>query len=297
MPWLRSVAARDSTPSPRPSWSCTPSRPRIASGGTSGTASRTTHGTSVNGCSGSSRVKPQSMSAKGIDGATRVRAPPALSFSQSAASVQCEGTSSYAPVGASRALQAGAVAPATTTSTSMATTADGCFSGCSHFSRMDVFSAPVSVPVPSPAAVSVSFRKPRPDPGHGSIAVACANPSISGRRSAGSILCRFLSGASGPSRSSCPNSPRGANGVVHAVMVASPTSAMSSQPRRPGIEPMARPTRPIAATAMVARIRTGSETSALPPTRSSDTNGAHDVAPRSASPRLSQRVVTPEDSM
>ena len=85
--------------------------------------------------------------------------------------------------------------------------------------------------------------------------------------------------------------------MVHAVMVASPTSAMSSQPRRPGIEPMARPTRPIAATAMVARIRTGSETSALPPTRSSDTNGAHDVAPRSASPRLSQRVVTPEDSM
>ena len=72
---------------------------------------------------------------------------------------------------------------------------------------------------------------------------------------------------------------------------------MSNHARRHGMDPIAKPTRPIAATAIVAKMRIGSDTIALPPTRSNDTNGAHDVAPRNVSPRFSHRVVTPEDSM
>ena len=127
------VAARESTPSPRPSWSCTPSRPRT-SGGTSGTTSRTTW-LSVNGCSGSSRVKPQSMSAKGTTGRPGASPPVVVQPVGGVRPVRGDlHTPRLAPAG--RSTRGGGAGD--DDETSMADRRRVLLR-CSHFSRMDVF--------------------------------------------------------------------------------------------------------------------------------------------------------------
>ena len=95
-----------------------PSSPRIASGSTSGIASRTTHGTDNSGCNGSSRVHPQDCRANCAPGTINVRVSAALLFNQSAASCQYPGTCPYAPLGARRPDQAGATEHTSTNTTS-----------------------------------------------------------------------------------------------------------------------------------------------------------------------------------
>ena len=74
---------------------------------------------------------------------------------------------------------------------------------------------------------------------------------------------------------------------------ATPTNSMKAHSRGS----RARPIRPRAATATVTSTKTGSVASSLPATRSVSTKGAQLVVPRRISARLSQRVVTPADSM
>ena len=170
-PWRTTSAPmpRRVSPEASPAWSAamTPSSPRMASGGTSGMASRTAHGTSSSGWSGSSRVQPQSSRAKERSGKKRVRVPCAWALRKSAASCQYCGTASYAPRGKSRPVNAG-LADAPTTSA----TATSAVARCPELRWR----------------LSAAQAKPM--------------PSASGRRTSGSNLWTLRSAAPEPSRKS-----------------------------------------------------------------------------------------------
>ena len=164
------IPKRNNGSTERSSVASTPSSPRIASGGNSGTASRTAHGTSNNGWAGSSRVQPHSCRANEVSGTSRVRVS-TLSLRKSAAWRQYSGTSRYAPVGSNRPDHTGATDNSAITAT------------------------------PSPAAarrVNGCLRR-----GISSTVPRCATPSSSGMRTSGSNLCRLRSGARASS-SNCP---------------------------------------------------------------------------------------------
>ena len=171
--WRTSTAPmpkRNNGSTERSSVASTPSSPRIASGGNSGTASRTAHGTSNNGWAGSSRVQPHSCRANEVSGTSRVRVS-TLSLRKSAAWRQYSGTSRYAPVGSNRPDHTGATDSSAITAT------------------------------PRPAAarrVNGCLRR-----GTSSTVPRCATPSSSGMRTSGSNLCRLRSGAR-TSSSNCP---------------------------------------------------------------------------------------------
>ena len=132
-----------------------PSRPRMASGLTSGTASRTAKGTWVSAWIGSSRVQPQVCRAKDASGTTSVRVPPMLLFRYSAAASQSGETSFHVPVGARRRDQAGATAM---TAASPTATALG------NFTRASTAATPMTSGKRTSGSSLCRFRKGAPGP-------------------------------------------------------------------------------------------------------------------------------------
>ena len=104
--------------------SACPSNPRIASGSTSGTASRNANFAWVSAWIGSSRVHPQLCRANDAGGTTSVRVPAACSSSHWPAATQSWETSVQVPSGSRRSDHAGATA---TTAASVMPTALGRF--------------------------------------------------------------------------------------------------------------------------------------------------------------------------
>ena len=80
-------------------------------------------------------------------------------------------------------------------------------------------------------------------------------------------------------------------------MITTPVTRIATSRRRNGIRDIARPARPAAASSPVARTAAGSDTSAAPAARSLETNGVHELVPRSTSVSELHSVVTRADSM
>ena len=126
---------------------CTASRARIAGAGCRGTESRTAHGVSASGWSGSSRVTPHTWRPNEAPGTTSARvvaagsgpvaAPTgAFSDSHSAAAGQWSGRPSWAPTGASRPSHAGATAMPPASTITIAAATDRFRSGCLSADRV-----------------------------------------------------------------------------------------------------------------------------------------------------------------
>ena len=254
-----------------------PSSPRMASGCTSGTESRTTHGTSSSGWAGSSRVLPQVWRPKRACGSSMTRPSSGwllCSFNQSAASRQYCGASRKPSAGAIRPDQPGAVASTVRSTAANTFTTCGFFSGWRHCCK--------------PA---------RSRPGTRTCANAWATPTIRGSRTRTSNLCRLRSAAPAPSRKERAPPESRENGSTATPSTVSPTPSMLSHTPAAGRSRRASPHRPSSATARVVRMNTGSLTRAAPATRSEERKGTQLVGPRRFSSKFIQRVVSELDSM